>query len=53
MPEILHSALEINPPKGYIKWRKSGNDAGNSPFAGDAMNIERPIYLQVFYGEEM
>ena len=46
MPEILHSALEINPPKGYIKWRKSGSDAGNSPFAGDTMNIERPIYLQ-------
>ena len=46
MPEILHLALEINPPKGYIKWRKSGNDAENSPFTGDAMNIERPIYLQ-------
>ncbi len=46
MPEILHSTLEINLPKGYIKWRKSGNDAGNSLFAGDTMNIERPIYLQ-------
>ena len=39
-------ALEITPPKGYIKWRKSGNNAGNSSFAGDAMNIERPICLQ-------
>ena len=38
--------LEINPPKGYIKWRKSDNNAGNSLFAGDTMNIERPIYLQ-------
>ena len=39
-------ALEINPPKGYIKWRKNGNNAGNSSFTGDTMNIERPIYLQ-------
>ncbi|MBR4665283.1 MAG: hypothetical protein IKO93_15565, partial [Lentisphaeria bacterium] len=46
LPKILHSRLDSVSPKSYIKWRKSGNIAKNSPFTGGMMNIERPIYLQ-------